>query len=89
MAINILTKEDLQEFKREIFEKLEQLKPTEPTQARRWLRSYEVRKLLNISTGTLQTMRINDTLHPKKVGGIHFYDYEEICKLLQKPNKKR
>lgn len=83
MAVNILTKEDLQEFKEELFEKLNHLQPTDPTQPRRWLRSYEVRNMLNVSTGTLQTLRINGTLHPKKIGGIHFYDNEEITKLLK------
>ena len=51
--------------------------------AKKWLKSSEVRKLLGISTGTLQNLRINGLLSYSKVGGIMFYDYEEIQKLLQ------
>lgn len=91
MTVNIITKEDLQEFKEELLAELKTMIPVQETSSyRRWLRSYEVRKILNVSTGTLQTLRINGTLHPKKIGGIHFYDYQEICKVMENdPDRKR
>lgn len=88
MAINILSKEDLEQFKLELFEELRALLPATATAPKRWLRSYEVRKVLNISYGTLQTLRTKNALHPKKIGGLLFYDYEELTRLLQAdPNK--
>ncbi len=49
-----------------------------------WLRSSEVRKLLKISPGTLQNLRINGTLNYKQIGGIIFYKYDDIQKMLEK-----
>jgi hypothetical protein len=45
-------------------------KQEQPTQ---WLKSSEVRKLLKISSGTLQNLRINGTLNFYKIGGILYY----------------
>lgn len=47
-----------------------------------WLKSYEVRKLLNISAGTLQNLRINGTLPYNKIGGLMYYRYDDIQKLM-------
>ena len=53
-------------------------------QPAQWLRSSEVRKLLKISPGTLQNLRINGTLNYKRIGGIIFYKYDDIKKMLEK-----
>lgn len=45
-------------------------------------KSYEVRKLLNISAGTLQNLRINGTLAYTKIGGLMYYKYSDIEKVL-------
>jgi hypothetical protein len=42
-----------------------------------------LKSVLNVSSGTLQTLRINGTLPYTKIGGIIFYDAEEIYKLLK------
>ena len=46
------------------------------------LKSAEVRKLLKISPGTLQNLRVNGTLKYKRIGGIIYYKYEDIAKML-------
>lgn len=51
---------------------------------KKWIKSPEVRELLDISPGTLQTLRINGTLPYTKMGGILYYDYQEIIQVLQK-----
>lgn len=84
MATNIITLEDLQVFKVELLEAIEKLlsqRQAEPAQ--RWLKSPQVRKLLNLSPGTLQNLRINGTLPFSKIGGVIFYDYEDIERILQ------
>ena len=84
MAVNILTREDLFQFKTELFEELKTLIPQpENLQLKKWLKSDEVRKLLKVSPGTLQTLRINGTLTYTKLGGIIYYDYDHIEKILQ------
>src|ERR1700743_1384893 len=49
---------------------------------KRWLKSVEVRKLLNISPGTLQTLRNNGKLPYTKIGGLIYYDATEIDQIL-------
>ncbi len=83
MAINIVTKEDLEEFRMRLINDLRQLlAPQEAKLIKPWLRNSEVRKLLNISANTIQRLRITGKLHSSKVGGIHYYRYEDIEKLL-------
>jgi hypothetical protein len=50
--------------------------------AKRWLKSYEVRKLLNISGGTLQTLRNNGQLPYTRIGGLIYYDAVEIDQIM-------
>lgn len=82
MAISIITKEDLQAFKIELLEDIENLLQGKTREQKLWLRTSEVRKLLNISSGTLQNLRINRTLSYSKIGGTLYYNYRDIEKLL-------
>ena len=82
MAISIITKEDLQQFKVELLEGIKELLKGKATEQKLWLRTSEVKKLLNISSGTLQNLRINGTLSYSKVGGTLYYNYKDIEKLL-------
>ena len=88
MAVNILTKEDLQQFKFELFAELKTLLTSVPNQPKKWLKSYEVRNMLGISRGTLQHMSNNGTLFPSQIGGLMFYDYDEILKLMKETKKQ-
>lgn len=89
MQIEILTKNDLIEFKSELLNELKSFmgKTKSSTPQKEWLKSHEVRKLLGISPGTLQTMRVNQVISYSKVGGIFFHSYADICKLLEGKNK--
>ena len=81
MSISIITKEDLQQFKTELLEGIEQLIKQKTTEQKLWLRTSEVKSLLNISSGTLQNLRINGTLSCSKIGGTLYYNYNDIQKL--------
>jgi hypothetical protein len=84
MSVSILTREDLYQFKTELFDELKTIIPqTENLHLKKWLKSDEVKKLLKVSPGTLQTLRINGTLTYTKLDGIIYYDYEHIEKILQ------
>jgi len=82
MAVEIITREDLNEFRNVLLNDLKELIQVKAPQTKKWLRSSEVRKLLNISPGTLQNLRINGTLSYTKVGGTMYYDYQDIEQLL-------
>lgn len=81
MLVNIITKEDLQEFKIELLESIKDLFHIKTTQQKLWLRSSEVKELLKISTGTLQTLRANGTLSYTRIGGTLYYNNKDIEKL--------
>lgn len=87
MAIEVLTKEDLQLFKTELLSAISQLLNATPQNKQKWLKSKEVLELLTISPGTLQNLRINGTLTFTKIGGTIYYDQDDINKILQQ-NKK-
>lgn len=83
MAIEVITKEDLNEFRVLLLKELKDLLQLNQQQTKQWLKSTEVRKLLNISPGTLQTLRINKTLSYTKIGGTIYYAYQDIEKVLE------
>lgn len=79
----LITTEDLQNFKSELLEGLKAIISNNSAPAKKWLKSDEVKKLLKVSAGTLQTLRINGTLQYTKIGGIIYYDYEHIQKTFE------
>jgi len=86
-ALDLITKEDLKAFKAELLTEIKQiLKPHSP-EAKQWLKSVEVRKMLSISPGTLQNLRISGTLRFTKIGGMMYYKLEDIHKILEGNSK--
>jgi hypothetical protein len=80
MKVEFITKQDLEEFKSEIRDIITSTnKVAKPT---KWLRSSEVRKMLGISAGTLQSFRINGLIPHTKIGGTLFYNHNELIKIL-------
>jgi hypothetical protein len=82
-AIELLTKEDLKQFKSELLLEIKELIKPGQGQSKQWLKSNEVRKMLSISPGTLQNLRINGTLRYTKIGGMMYYKLEDIHKILE------
>lgn len=85
MANNIITTDDLREFKIELLEEFKSILSQQNTQLtlKRYLKSSEVMDLLQISPGTLQNLRINGTLPYTKIGGIIYYDAQEIQQIME------
>ena len=84
MPANIITTEDLQEFKKELLKELVELINARPAVPMKWLKSYQVRELLGISPGTLQNLRANGKLECSKVNGLLFYKYEDIMEMMER-----
>lgn len=82
MQIEILTKEELLKFKSELIQELQQILKPHESLPKQWLRSSEVRTLLQISSGTLQNLRIKGILKYDKIGGIFYYAYADIVQLM-------
>lgn len=78
-----ITKRDLLNFSNVILSEIKEM-VGQQEQPAQWLKSSEVRKLLKISPGTLQNLRINGSLNYKRIGGIIFYKYDDIQKMLER-----
>ncbi len=82
-AIEVITKDDLKNFKSELLSEIKTLMNPQEGASKKWLKSQEVRKMLNISPGTLQNLRINGTLRFTKIGSMLYYKLEDINGLLE------
>ncbi|MNT86459.1 hypothetical protein D3C72_2267530 [compost metagenome] len=76
-----ITKRDLLNFSNLMLAEIKEMVGMQEQPAQ-WLKSSEVRKLLKISPGTLQNLRINGTLTYTRIGSIIYYKYEDILKVL-------
>lgn len=81
LNVELITREDLHQFRKELVQELREV-IGQPQQVKQWLKSSEVRKLLNISAGTLQNLRIKGIIPFRKIGGTLYYRYEELLKAL-------
>lgn len=82
MNVELITREDLRRLE-DLLKEIKQIIQPGQSQPKKWLKSSEVRKMLNISPGTLQNLRINGTLRFTKIGSIIYYKLEDINKILE------
>lgn len=89
MATEIITPEDLENFRLTLVGDIRDLlsenqQPVkEQEEEYNWLKSHQVQRMLGISPGTLQNLRINGTLPYSKIGGVIFYSRKEILKVME------
>lgn len=83
MAAEVLTTDDLREFKSDLLADLKELLSSSSPTQKTWLKSADVKKMLGISSGTLANLRVNGTIPYSKVGGVIFYDYNEIAQVIE------
>ncbi|WP_350292694.1 helix-turn-helix domain-containing protein [uncultured Croceitalea sp.] len=84
MAANIITTEDLEEFRTKLLKEIKDILITDgKVGIDHWIKSAQVMNKLEISPGTLQNFRINGTIPYSKLGGIIYYDQEKINEILE------
>lgn len=90
MEIEILTKKDLEAFRKKLLLELAELiTSVSSTNEKEYLRTKEVRELLGgISNGTLQSLRIKGLLKPSKIEGVFYYKLSEVKSLLNDGTSK-
>lgn len=82
----IVTKEDLRQFGLMLLDKMRAIMQesrnvqTELSRTE-WLKSKAVRKLLDISVGSLQNLRVTEKVRFRKVLGSYYYNREDLQKL--------
>jgi|TARA_R110002153_G_scaffold273765_3_gene445558 phenylacetate-coenzyme A ligase PaaK-like adenylate-forming protein len=79
--IEIVTKEDLKEFKEELLQEFK-IVVGDVSQNLQWLRSHEVADKLGICMGTLKNLRDSRQIPFTKVGGILLYSMNDINNML-------
>lgn len=81
----LVTLSDLEQFRTELLKDIKYLfNQNCTTPEKQWLKSVEVRKLLKISSGTLQHLRDTGQLPFTKLGGIIYYEQEAIRYIMEK-----
>lgn len=84
MSANIITTEDLEQFRNELLLEIKELLvKSGKIGLDHWIKSSKVMDKLEISPGTLQNFRINGTIPFTKLGGIIYYDEEKINEILE------
>jgi hypothetical protein len=79
----LITVGDLSDFKEQILTELKNiLKGHGFQQSKKWLKSLEVRKMLNISAGKLQYLRDRGEIPFTRLGGITYYDIDKITSMM-------
>lgn len=88
--MDLVTKDDLQVFKIQLMDDIRKLldRPEKNEEEADWIKSKQVRKILDVSPGTLQNLRISGHLKPKKIGGSWYYNRHEISALFTKLKTK-
>ena len=82
----IVTKEDLRQFGLLLVDKIEAVFKDKDSRRKEtlepeWLKSKSVRKLLDISAGSVQNLRTSQKVRFKKVLGSYYYNKEDLQKL--------
>lgn len=80
----LVTLADLRSVRDELLAAIARTRVSSMDTPKKWLKSSEVRKLLNISPGKLLALRINRQLAFVRLGGVIYYDCEDIDKMIQK-----
>ncbi|MFD0765397.1 helix-turn-helix domain-containing protein [Mucilaginibacter lutimaris] len=83
MNVDLVTSEDLQQFKNDLLKEIGDMMGQPPGKEKQWIKGCDVRKLLGISNGTLQNLRLNGTLPFTKIGGTMYYRNSVIQNLLE------
>lgn len=77
-----VTKDDLRQFSLMIIDEIRKLKPEiKKDDDVEWLKSRAAKKLLSMSAGSLQNLRIAGQVRFKKVLGSYYYNKADLLKL--------
>jgi hypothetical protein len=80
VSVEIVSKEDLEIFRVRLLDDFKKIlsQDIKRQEQPEWLKSGEVRKMLKVSPGTLQNLRISGKIKPVKIEGIWYYNLVEI-----------
>ena len=86
MPAEILTTDDLREFKLELIEEFKRILSTiqnsNSNNTKKLLKSSEVQELLDLSPNSLRNLRVKRVLPYTKINGIIYYDRSDIDQMI-------
>ena len=82
-ANDLATKSDLQQMKCDIISEVKELLQQGQANHKPWLRSAETMELLSVSYSQLKNLRVKGILPASKLGGIWYYCYADVIKVLE------
>lgn len=86
----LVTVEDLLDFREALLNDLRKLIAASSIgKAKKWLKAAEVQALLRISAGKLQYLRDTGVIPFTKLGGVTYYDSEEIDEIMKRPGNNQ
>ena len=86
MSVEIVTKEDLEVFRKKLladFSELLDQRIKKPEETIEGYKTSDVRKILGCSVNKLVSLRITRKLRAKKIGGTIYYNKEDIKRLVE------
>ncbi|MEQ9229499.1 MAG: helix-turn-helix domain-containing protein [Cyclobacteriaceae bacterium] len=83
MQVELITRKDLEDFKEEVFQRLDSLL-AKGHYSKRWLKSEDVQEMLSISPSTLQNLRQSRKIPFTRLGGVYYYPEQGIIDILEK-----
>jgi hypothetical protein len=92
MPANIITTDDLREFKIELLDAIKDLLRNTNgklnPEGKRFLKTAEVQELLDMSPSSLQNLRNARVLPYSKINGTIFYEWDDIVQLINTHKKE-
>ena len=84
MDLVSISPEDLRQFRSDLIRDIQALLQKQQTSTGKpLLKNSEVKKLLSLSESKLQRLRIGGILPSTKIGGVHYYRYADIEKMME------
>lgn len=78
-----ITKDDLRQFAQMIINEIRSDRKKQEEFTADWLKSSAVKKILNISSASLQSLRITGKVRCRKILGSYYYSKNDLTKLFK------
>ena len=80
----LITVQDLVDFKQQLIGDIKKLLREQGGHSgQQWLKAFEIKKMLRLSESKLQKLRDKGIIPYKKLGGVTYYNVEEIHNLMK------
>ncbi len=85
MEVELIALADVENFKKDILAEIKRLTSGKSADQpdKKWLKSQDVQKFLGVTPGTLQTLKNRAMIPYSRLGGVIYYNQDEVRKVLE------